>query len=591
MNPPSRPETPEARIAALEARVADLQQRFDALDARVGGTPRAAPSPPPVPSPPSRVRLPRRAPRDAAARMRAALRSEDWLGKLGIALVLVGVLFFFKYGIDRGWLGPVVRVGAGAALGAFLLAAGLKLAARRRLGQVLLGGAIATFYTTIFAAFQFYALLSYPLAVVAMSSVTLLAFALAIGQDDGVLGVVAVLGGLATPFVLYTDEGSVPGLVVYTSLVVASAAAIYLRNGWRTLLWASAAGGWLVMLVAWVQVVFQDADTWSDEAALLAGAGICWLAFGGVPTVRTLLHHAAPDRWPVPPTRFTGVFFLERPALLLAAVAPLATLFLAYEVMEEGLPDVVIGLLILAAAGGYAAACAALRRRGLPALGSAHAVAAALLAAFSIPEFVDNVSVQLLLLAAEALAVHAAAQRLPDRALRATGHALTGVVVVAFIARLGAGGELPVLLNGRALADLTVLALLAGSAFTLRQGGVPRRAYLLAVYLGLLGWFWRDLEALDNGQAFVSLAWGVTALLLLAAGWYRDADGLRTVGLVTLGFVVAKLFVIDLAKLDAVWRILLFLGLGGLILLLSYLFPRLWRPSQTPTPVPAAEEG
>ncbi len=32
----------------------------------------------------------------------------------------------------------------------------------------------------------------------------------------------------------------------------------------------------------------------------------------------------------------------------------------------------------------------------------------------------------------------------------------------------------------------------------------------------------------------------------------------------------------------AVWRILLFLGFGGLLLLMSYFFPRLWNPDAEP---------
>ena len=41
--------------------------------------------------------------------------------------------------------------------------------------------------------------------------------------------------------------------------------------------------------------------------------------------------------------------------------------------------------------------------------------------------------------------------------------------------------------------------------------------------------------------------------------------------------VVGKLFVVDLAELDAIWRILLFLGFGALLMLVSYLVPSLWR--------------
>jgi uncharacterized membrane protein len=35
-------------------------------------------------------------------------------------------------------------------------------------------------------------------------------------------------------------------------------------------------------------------------------------------------------------------------------------------------------------------------------------------------------------------------------------------------------------------------------------------------------------------------------------------------------FLLAKMFVVDLRALQALWRVLLFSGLGGLFLLLSY---------------------
>ncbi|HZG64095.1 MAG TPA: hypothetical protein VEY13_11395 [Rubrobacteraceae bacterium] len=41
--------------------------------------------------------------------------------------------------------------------------------------------------------------------------------------------------------------------------------------------------------------------------------------------------------------------------------------------------------------------------------------------------------------------------------------------------------------------------------------------------------------------------------------------------------VVGKLFLVDLAKVDVVWRVPLFLGLGGHFLALSYYLRSLWR--------------
>ncbi|MCZ6916991.1 MAG: DUF2339 domain-containing protein [Gemmatimonadetes bacterium] len=51
----------------------------------------------------------------------------------------------------------------------------------------------------------------------------------------------------------------------------------------------------------------------------------------------------------------------------------------------------------------------------------------------------------------------------------------------------------------------------------------------------------------------------------------------RGAGVATLMLVVGKLFLVDLARVEAIVRILLFLGFGGVFLTLSYFFRSLLR--------------
>ena len=50
---------------------------------------------------------------------------------------------------------------------------------------------------------------------------------------------------------------------------------------------------------------------------------------------------------------------------------------------------------------------------------------------------------------------------------------------------------------------------------------------------------------------------------------------------------LTKLFLVDLAVLAPVWRIMLFMGFGGLFLVLSYYFQDLWVDRATPEDPPA----
>jgi len=67
---------------------------------------------------------------------------------------------------------------------------------------------------------------------------------------------------------------------------------------------------------------------------------------------------------------------------------------------------------------------------------------------------------------------------------------------------------------------------------------------------------------------------------MFVAGLRRDHTYLIRGGVATLFLVVAKLFLWDLAALDPLWRVLLFLGFGGLFLLLSYHLRNLWNPRE-----------
>ena len=152
--------------------------------------------------------------------------------------------FLFKYSIDMGWLTEPVRIAFGLGLGTALLAIGLRFhKERRHFSHVLLGGSIATYYITGFAAFQLYHLVDYPVAFGYMALVTALAFVLSVRQSGVVLALIGAFGGLATPFLLYTDTVNVPGLMGYTCLLLAGTSAIFFFRNWHSLLWTTYSWG------------------------------------------------------------------------------------------------------------------------------------------------------------------------------------------------------------------------------------------------------------------------------------------------------------------------------------------------------------
>ncbi len=72
----------------------------------------------------------------------------------------------------------------------------------------------------------------------------------------------------------------------------------------------------------------------------------------------------------------------------------------------------------------------------------------------------------------------------------------------------------------------------------------------------------------------LSTLWATYALLLIAIGIRRDYPPLRILAILLLAMTVAKVFLIDLSRLDRFYRILSTVGLGLLLLIASYLYQR-----------------
>jgi uncharacterized membrane protein len=513
------------------------------------------------------------------------VRSEDWLNYVGIGLFLFGVAFLFRYTVEQGWLVPAVRVGLGAALGTGLLATGLRLPrSRRRLRPVLLGGSGATFYVTLFAAYQLYGLIAYTTAFGAMGLVTVGLVGLAVRQAAPTLAIVGVLGGLGTPFLLHNEAGGLAGLSLYLLVVIGGACAVFWGRGWQSLLYTTVGGGWAAFFVAVVRAT-AAAPTPPDRWALQAGIGAAWLLLAGTPVLRALRRHRAPDRWPLvpPPQWLRPVLGGGRPAYGLVAASPFFAVACTRLLWTapDGTWPVVAGL----GAAAYAGVALGLRRASLSGHAAPHGLVAAVLAAYGLTEALGGAAL-LVGWSVEGLLLLALGRRVGEATLRRTGHALFALVAALLAVRLsqaGSGGApigTPAALSELAVLGLGVAASAAVDARALRWG------YRGGALTGWLGWTVHELAPLPDGQAYVSVLWGLTATTLLVAGARTDRRPPQMAGLAVLAAFVGKLFLVDLASLAPLWRIALFLGFGGAFLGVSYLLPGLLPSPSGSAPAP-----
>jgi uncharacterized membrane protein len=84
-----------------------------------------------------------------------------------------------------------------------------------------------------------------------------------------------------------------------------------------------------------------------------------------------------------------------------------------------------------------------------------------------------------------------------------------------------------------------------------------------------------ELDRLENlKQLSLSGAWLVFSIALMAAGILRRSRGLRVGSIVLFGVTILKIFIYDLSFLDTLYRIFSFVGLGVILLAVSYVYQR-----------------
>lgn len=174
-----------------------------------------------------------------------------WFAKIGIAVLVLGVSFFLKYAFDENWIGETGRIVIGIITGLVLLAIGEKTIRKYFLyGQIISGGGIAVLYLSIFAALNFYHLISDLSAGLFMVLITAASILLSLRYDAYSLVLVAVIGGFATPFLISSGENNQVGLFSYVALLDMAVLAVSVFKKWR---WLNLVGflGTLVTFCAW----------------------------------------------------------------------------------------------------------------------------------------------------------------------------------------------------------------------------------------------------------------------------------------------------------------------------------------------------
>lgn len=192
-----------------------------------------------------------------ASRKKEAVDLEFWLGGrglllLGVAALVFSVGFFVKEAIERGWIGPTMRVLLGAGVGVVAAVVGDQIRARgyRIYGLWLAAGGFSAIYLSLWAATALYALLPTGAGFALMVVVVAAAASLGILRKSESFVALAAVGGYLAPVLLQMDSASTLFGLGYLGLLSGTGLWLAYRAGWRYLAAVAVVGGAVMALLS-----------------------------------------------------------------------------------------------------------------------------------------------------------------------------------------------------------------------------------------------------------------------------------------------------------------------------------------------------
>lgn len=518
----------------------------------------------------------------------------QWFNRVGILAILIAAAWFLKLAIDNHWVGPLGRVLIGVLSGAGIVAWSERFQRRgyAAFGYSLKAIGSGILYLSLWAAFSLYQLLPAGVAFAAMFIVTAFNAFMSWVQDAELLALYAIAGGLATPLLVSTGGNHEAALFSYLLLLDGAVLVLVSLRSWSRLLFGAFAAT-VALVVGWWLEFYSDGQL--TRTALFL---VCFfLLFAFAPRLIGLQAN-----WDADLSRWDGL------ALVLMPIANAALGFIASYLMAEEHGSAMsepwlavlfamfyLGLLRLPARG---------RLQASPALLSAlHMTVAVVFLTIAIPLKAEGRWLTIGWLA-EGAALFWVGWRVRQSLLRVLALICLAIGLSALFLVHSQAAVTP-FLNARFGTYAAAIAASALVAWIARQAQnvsaqqdefdwgsllatsvlVVNALILFAVCLEIHSYWW-DLRWQPGSSVysdyrtdaqFTYSAWFMLfGATLLAGGFWRRTPFLRWQGLVLLAIAVGKVFVMDVNELSQGYRIVSFLGLGALLLAVSFVYQRDW---------------
>ncbi len=526
----------------------------------------------------------------------------QWLNRVGVVAVLVGVSYFLKLAFDNGWISPGLRVLIGLAAGAGLSWWSERFRRPNSLAfsYSLKAVGIGILYLSLWASFQLYYLIPGAIAFFAMILVTAATAAMALAQNAELLAGLALMGGLLTPILCGNGENHEAALFCYLLLLSLGAFVLQRVKPWPRILFGAFVGSFLLG-AGWYDKFYSN-DQFGETLVFFT---VLFALFAVAPIYSIL--EPERDR----PTRQTGLllailnaaaYFAAIYSLLLTSAAAVQSRAAAYS----------FGLAIV-----YLSLSLALERRVAERPGVerllplAHYGLAITFVTVGIALKLQQHWITLAWLFEGAL-LFWAGTRTSRRRIKLFAAAVVALGTLRLLTLdLYDWGVQPLVLNARFATFVVAIAALLWMIYLNNQSAdreadriaaaaaviVVNVLALLAAGMEIHDYFQLSISARQaTGSNLVQMKhalaiarnFSYSALFmfygaaLMWLGFARNSAGLRWQAILLIAVTVMKVFLFDVSALEHGWRVLSFIILGVMLLGVSYAYQRDWLGLQRP---------